>query len=329
MKQKAPKVLLIVLVVAILGTTIITINNLSTIMMITAAKRNANAGTEVIYRQVDANGNAVNNGGSQNSGTPVNNNAQNNTPANNNSGNNNTPANNKTQQQQQTYPVIIPDKELINGIQPVDINEFDPDPSNWTTQQIVDYYKFGMAMEDNADVMTDQSFELIGSLDGKASILNGPVKLAMKLAAQPYNALTGGYWDLQPSDLKSADAHREGDYIVINLYPLEQTDGPNGNEHEGTVGHVVNVVQGIDGFIAYVEENFSILNAKYDDDSVVLQYSNAYAKDVKINTKTGKMESGTWGYDVDIYLDHCSMAGIEFENFHTAMRWKCWYPVVD
>ena len=299
-------------------------------MMITAAKRNANAGTEVIYRQVDANGNAVNNGGSQNSGTPVNNNAQNNTPANNNSssGNNNTPANNKTQQQQ-TYPVIIPDKELINGIQPVDINQFDPDPSNWTTQQIVDYYKFGMAMEDNADVMTDQSFELIGSLEGKASILNGPVKLAMKLAAQPYNALTGGYWDLQPSDLKSADAHREGDYIVINLYPLEQTDGPNGNEHEGTVGHVVNVVQGIDGFIAYVEENFSILNAKYDDDSVVLQYSNAYAKDVKINTKTGKMESGTWGYDVDIYLDHCSMAGIEFENFHTAMRWKCWYPVVD
>ncbi len=230
---------------------------------------------------------------------------------------------------QTAYPVIVPDKELIRGIQPVDINRFDPDPTKWTTQQIVDYYKFGMAMEDNSDVMTDQSFELIGSLDGKAAILNNPVKLAMKLAAQPYNALTGGYWAIQPSELKSADAHREGDYIVINLYPLEQTDGPNGDEHEGTVGHVVNVVQGIDGFIAYVEENFSMLNAKYDDDSVVLQYSNAYAKDVKINTRTGKMESGTWGYDVDIYLDHCSMAGIEFDNFHTAMRWKCWYPVVD
>ena len=97
MKQKAPKVLLIVLVAAILGTTIITINNLSTIMMITAAKRNANAGTEVIYRQVDANGSAVNNGGSQNNNAaPVNNNTQNNTPANNNT-NNNTPANNNTQ----------------------------------------------------------------------------------------------------------------------------------------------------------------------------------------------------------------------------------------
>ena len=227
----------------------------------------------------------------------------------------------------QTYPVIVPDKELIRGIQPVDINEFDPDPSKWTTQQIVDYYKFGMAMEDNSDVMTDQSFELIGKLEGKAAILNSPVKLAMKLAAQPYNALTGGYWDIQPSDLKSADAHREGDYIVINLYPKDQTDGPNGDEHEGTVGHVVNVVQGIDDFIAYVEENFSVLNAKYDDDSVVLKYTKAYAKDVKINTKTGKMESGNWGYTLDVYLDHCSMAGVNFENFHTTIGWKCWYPV--
>lgn len=231
--------------------------------------------------------------------------------------------------QHQTYPVIVPNKELIRGIQPVDINQFDPDPAKWTTQQIVDYYKFGMAMEDNADVRTDQSFELIGKLDGKASILNGPVKLAMKLAAQPYNALTGGYWAIQPSDLKSADAHREGDYIVINLYPKDQTDGPNGDEHEGTVGHVVNVVQGIDDFIAYVEENFSILNAKYDDDSVVLKYTKAYAKNVRINTKTGKMESGNWGYTLDVYLDHCSMAGVDFENFHTTIGWKCWYPVAD
>ena len=230
---------------------------------------------------------------------------------------------------QNVYPVIVPDKELINGIQPVDINRFDPDPTKWTTQQIIDYYKFGMAMEDNADVMTDQSFELLGSLDGKAAILNSPVKLAMKLAAKPYNALTGGYWAIQPSELKSADAHREGDYIVINLYPKDQTDGPNGDEHEGTVGHVVNVVQGIDDFIAYVEENFSILNAKYDDDSVVLKYTKAYAKNVRINTKTGKMESGNWGYTLDVYLDHCSMAGVDFENFHTTIGWKCWYPVAD
>ena len=41
------------------------------------------------------------------------------------------------------------------------------------------------------------------------------------------------------------------------------------------------------------------------------------------------MESGIWEYDVYIYLDHCGILGVKFENFTTAIRWKCWYPVVD
>lgn len=221
------------------------------------------------------------------------------------------------------------DELLFKDVVKFNYKNHDADPSKWTTEEIVACYKSAMAMEDHSDVQTDQSFELIGDLTGKASILKEPIKLAMKLASKPFGALPGGYWDLEASDLKSADAHKEGDYVVINLYPKEQVDGPNGNEHEGTVGHVTNVVQGIDEFINYVEKNFSVLNAKYDDDSVVLKYSDAYAKNVKINTKTGKMESGTWGYTVDIYLDHCSMAGINFENFHTTIRWKCWYPVTD
>lgn len=214
-------------------------------------------------------------------------------------------------------------EEVDFGIKRFDFTKVDADPSKWTTQQIIDCYKSGMVMEDHSDVKTDQSFELIG---GMPALLEGPVKLAMKLGAQPYGALTGGYWNIVESDLKSADAHKEGDYVVINLYPKDQTDGPNGDEHEGTVGHVLNVVQGIDEFIAYVEKNFSILNAKYDDDSVVLKYSDARGT-IKINTKTGKMESGNWSYTLDVYLDHCSLAGVDFENFHTTIGWKCWYPV--
>lgn len=218
---------------------------------------------------------------------------------------------------------------LKHDIIPFNFSEHDPDPSKWTTQEIVDCYKSGMAKEDHDGVQTDMVFQLIGDLPGAASALKGPVNLAMKLGAQPYDDLTGGYWDLQTSDLKRADAHKEGNYVVINLYPKEQVDGPNGDEHKGSVGHVVNVVEGIDDFIAYVEENFGILHAYYEDDSIVLKYPDAYAKNIKINTKTGKMESGTWGYDVDIYLDHCGVLGVDFHDFHTAIRWKCWYPVED
>ncbi|MCQ2477036.1 MAG: hypothetical protein MJ125_04290 [Clostridia bacterium] len=219
--------------------------------------------------------------------------------------------------------------ELIMGVVPFDFSKVDPDPSTWSMEEIVNCYKSGMAKADSADAMTDMEFQLIGDLPGAASILKKPVNLAMKLGAQPYNALTGGYWDLVPEDLQRADAHKEGKYVVINLYPKVQVDGPNGDEHEGSVGHVVNVVQGIGDFIDYVEKNYGILNAYYDDDSIVLTYKDSYAKNIRINTETGKMESGTWGYDVYIYLDHCGILGVKFNDFNTAIRWKCWYPVVD
>lgn len=219
--------------------------------------------------------------------------------------------------------------ELIMGVVPFDFSKVDPDPSTWSMEEIVNCYKSGMAKADSAAAMTDMEFQLIGDLPGAASILKKPVNLAMKLGAKPYNALTGGYWDLVPEDLQRADAHKEGKYVVINLYPKVQVDGPNGDEHEGSVGHVVNVVQGIGDFIDYVEKNYGILNAYYEDDSIVLTYKDSYAKNIRINTETGKMESGTWGYDVYIYLDHCGILGVKFNDFNTAIRWKCWYPVVD
>lgn len=218
---------------------------------------------------------------------------------------------------------------LKHGVKPFDFSKHDADPSKWSMQEIVDCYKAGMARADVDGVATDQEFQLVGDLPGATSALKSPINLAMKLGAQPYQALTGGYWDLEVFDLKKADAHKEGKYVVINLYPKEQVDGPNGDEHKGSVGHVANVVQGIGDFIAYVEENYAALNAYYEDDSIVLKYPNAYAKNVKINMTTGTMESGTWGYDVEVYLDHCGLLGIEFKDFHTTIRWKCWYPVVD
>lgn len=221
------------------------------------------------------------------------------------------------------------ERTLFKGVKYFDFDKHDADPSKWSTEEIVACYSAGMAAADSSDAYTDMVFQLIGDLPGAASILKKPVNLAMRLGAKPYNALTGGYWDLTADDLVKADAHRDGKYVVINLYPKVQVDGPNGNEHEGSVGHVVNVVEGIGDFISYVEENYGILHAYYDDDSVVLTYKDPYAKNIRIDTETGKMVKGTWGYDVHIYLDHCGILGVKFNDFNTAIRWKCWYPVED
>lgn len=204
------------------------------------------------------------------------------------------------------------------------------DPAKWSVQQIVDCYKAGMQKTDDTyDCSTDQKMQLVGKLPGKASGLSGPVNLAMKLGSQPFNALTGGYWNLVPEDLVSATARKEGKYVVIDLVPKEQTDGPGADEHEGPTGHVVNVVQGIDDFLAYVEKNFGILNASYTQEGVKIHYRDAFAKNVKINTETGEMESGEWGYTIDLHIDDASVLGISLDGFNATIQYNCWYPVAD
>lgn len=208
-----------------------------------------------------------------------------------------------------------------------DKDKLPADPSKWTKKQIVEYYKDAMAETDKLDgIQTGHHFGLKEKLPGGAAILSGPVNKALDLASKPFDGLTGGYEDLTEDDLVSASARKEGDYVIINMTPKNQVDGTKGKKHEGPVGHVVDVFEGIDSLINYIEDNFSILNAKYEDDSIVFTYTNPYAKDIKINTKTGRMESGKWGYILDLWLDHCSLMGVKFNDFHCYITYDAWYP---
>ena len=239
MKQKAPKVLLIVLVAAILGTTIITINNLSTIMMITAAKRNANAGTQVIYRQVDANGNAVNNGGTQNNNAaPVNNNTQNNTPANNNSGNNNTPANNNTQNND-------PQKPADNGN-----TGTDTPASTGDVQKAVDMYvKAINNAKANAKTVTlvkdgalnyNEIFEA-GAFSKFAPMLKAFFKLEDVNGASDKSELPpkGANVNLDAKNVKEASIKEDGGNYIVEI-TLNNSENPVLGD--GGVGSVVNII---------------------------------------------------------------------------------------
>lgn len=67
MESSSAKKIIIALVVSIVVISIITISNLSSVLMMAASIKNAKAGTEVIYRQVDANGQSSSGGSSSNS----------------------------------------------------------------------------------------------------------------------------------------------------------------------------------------------------------------------------------------------------------------------
>lgn len=192
------------------------------------------------------------------------------------------------------------------------------DPSTWTTQQIVDYYK---AAAGNTKGQSYQQMALKGKLPGMLSLFTGEVNDALKDSASSFNGITGGYSKLVASDLKSASARSEGDYVYINLNPKDQTDNEHGVADEGTVGHVIFVIGGVAEAIDELG-----YEANIPEGSIQFTYTNAYAKDIKINTKTGVIENGSWGYDVAIKLDGCSIEGYTMKNFKANVEYKVTYP---
>lgn len=195
------------------------------------------------------------------------------------------------------------------------------DPAKWSTQQIVDYYKAAAAKTDKTDKKSDQTMALQGKLSGAYQVLAGPINGALKKGSTPFKGITGGFDKLVVSDLKAASAKKSGNYIIINLTPKEQTDGAYGKSTEGPVGHVVSVLDGIGAAVDSIG-----LPAEYPDGSVKLIYKNAFAKNIKINEKTGLIESGSWGYDVNMILNGCKLSVVTIKNFSGVITYRASFP---
>lgn len=213
-----------------------------------------------------------------------------------------------------------------NMISPVESFDGTSDPVNWTKQQIIDCYKSAMILTEAEGGQTDLNYELFCEVP---AIISGPLKLFLKLKSKPFDGLTGGYRNLTESDIRKAEARVEGEYIIINLYPESQTNGLGVDIREGTVGHLITGIGGIDGFVSFVQKNLGFLKMKYNENSVTMKYTDAFAKNIRINTYTGLVEGGIWGYTFDLYLDDCSFIGHEFNNFHIIIDMKSSYPSVN
>lgn len=191
------------------------------------------------------------------------------------------------------------------------------DPSKWTTAQIVDYYKKAA----NATKGKSAQKMTIQEVPGVLNLLKGPINNALEKRSTPFDGITGGYKSLQASDLTSANAKASGNYVIINLFPKEQIDGAYGKATEGTTGHVVSVLDGV----ATAVDALGV-SAEYPEGSVKLDYKNGYAKNIKINTKTGKIESGEWGYDLYITINGAKLAGIKLTNVNALILYRVNFP---
>ncbi len=177
------------------------------------------------------------------------------------------------------------------------------DPADWSKAEIVDFYKKA-AVKSHPTATSSQKMILhklvVNDGDGALAFFLNMIKpvinTVIKNNTTTYNGLTGGFTKLQPSDVKSAKAYKEGNYTVIEMNMVEQTDGLYGDAQEGTVGHAINVL----GNVATAVEQFPAFDIKFEEADIKVHYANPTVK-VKINDK-GVIENGTWGYNSEIYI---------------------------
>ncbi len=183
------------------------------------------------------------------------------------------------------------------------------DPSTWTKEQVVEFYKAAAINSKSQKSVEKKSITELVVNDGDGFIgtlveMVTPLLVsALEDSETEFDGITGGYENLVPDDAQSAKAYRSGEYIVVEMTMKDQVDGAHGERYSGTVGHAISVV----GDLAVVEEALPQLEMKFNEAKFRLHYTKPTIK-VKIN-KDGVIEKGTWSYVIDIDIENLYVGG--------------------
>ena len=174
-----------------------------------------------------------------------------------------------------------------------------------TVEEIVEFYKKA-AIETDKGTVKGQDQMTMTKLDGGSGVVGGLVSLFEPIAKSALSnnsgsveGITGGYEKLSAADVSSATAKDDGKYTTVHINLKPQTDGMNGKSKEGTVGHGVSVLDGIDTALSQLKG----VDVDTSEGGITLKYNNAYI-DAKIDNATGKIVSGKWHYNVDILINN-------------------------
>lgn len=189
------------------------------------------------------------------------------------------------------------------------------DPAEWSKEQIVTFYK-QPAVKSHPTARSSQTMKLNklvindgdGALNFFLNMVRPVIDTALKNNSNEYNGLTGGFTKLEASDVKSAKAYKQGNYTVVEMVMVEQTDGLYGDAQEGTVGHAINVLGNVSDAVA----QFPDFDIKFEEADIKVHYANPTVK-VKVNNK-GIIEKGTWRYDSIIAIKHLDISGIMIDK---------------
>lgn len=196
--------------------------------------------------------------------------------------------------------------------------ELSDNPAEWTKAQIVAFYR--KAAQNSTGVKSTQTMAMNNGMNVKLNssaleflidLAEPIIKTVLKNNTLEFDGITGGYNSLVPSDVQTAKAYKEGDYTIIEMVMVEQTDDAYGDTFKGTVGHGISVV----GNIAVVADQFPDWTINFKDAFVELKYVNPVIK-VRIN-QNGIIEKGTWSYVVNVKVQNLQIESVIVEDATT------------
>ena len=204
----------------------------------------------------------------------------------------------------------------------VDTDKISDDPSQWSKEQIVYMYKQA-ATKSHDIVESSQTMSMpVMDVNDGGGLLGTFIRMAkpiidsvIKKQATSYPGITGGYKNLVASDIDTAKAYKEGNYTVIEMRMVEQTDGLYGDPQEGTVGHAINVL----GNVATAVEQFPGFDIKYKEADIKIHYADPIVK-VRIN-ENGIIEKGTWSYLSKIDIKHLAIGSTMVDKAYAEIEY--------
>ncbi len=188
--------------------------------------------------------------------------------------------------------------------------ELSANPAEWSKEDIVAVYKNSAAKSSKIESSQVYAMPKLVVNDGDGALgfflkmITPVIASVLEKNAMTYEGVTGGYTKMVASDVKSAKAYKDGDYIVIEMEMVDQTDGIYGDYQGGSVGHAINVL----GNVATAVEQFPAFDIKFEEADIKIHYTKPIVK-VKIN-KDGVIEKGTWSYDAQIYIRNLKIDSI-------------------
>lgn len=181
---------------------------------------------------------------------------------------------------------------------------------NSTSDIIKKYVSAAKATDKNIKVTITKTLNsLNGGTGAGGSLISKLESLAKKALANKSgveNGVRGNPDLITAADISKATISSNATYTNINLIVKDYTATPTGRNNEGSVGHVIGVLDTLDEALKELP-----LETVGDTSNVRLKYTGAKVV-VNINNKTNKIVSALWEYDVNVIIpdDKVKLVGI-------------------